>query len=76
MGWKFSTPSLVSAGYHIYWEQDTALWYGVSSLHDESSDWSLEQCPIPASKEGEKEVFYLTMQSTHFIYSYMASDIW
>ena len=27
-------------------------------------------------KEGRKEVFYLTMHSTHFIYGYMASDIW
>ena len=27
-------------------------------------------------KEGRKEVFYLTMHTTHFIYSYMASDIW
>ena len=27
-------------------------------------------------KEGRKEMFYLTMQSTHFIYGYMASDIW
>ena len=26
--------------------------------------------------EGRKEVFYLTMHSTHFIYGYMASDIW
>ena len=23
-----------------------------------------------------KEIFYLTMHSTHFIYGYMASDIW
>ena len=23
-----------------------------------------------------KEMFYLMMQSTHFIYSYMSSDIW
>ena len=23
-----------------------------------------------------KEMFYLTMHSTHFIYGYMASDIW
>ena len=23
-----------------------------------------------------KEILYLTMHSTHFIYSYMASDIW
>ena len=27
-------------------------------------------------KEGMKEMFYLTMHSTHFIYGYMASDIW
>ena len=26
--------------------------------------------------EREREMFYLTMHSTHFIYSYMASDIW
>ena len=24
---------------------------------------------------GRKEIFYLTMHSTHFIYGYMASDI-
>ena len=27
-------------------------------------------------KEGRKEIFYLTTHSTHFIYGYMASDIW
>ena len=27
-------------------------------------------------QEGRKEMFYLTMHSTHFIHSYMASDIW
>ena len=26
--------------------------------------------------EGGKEMFYLTMHSTHFIYGYMVSDIW
>ena len=26
--------------------------------------------------EGMKEMFYLTTHSTHFIYGYMASDIW
>ena len=26
--------------------------------------------------KGKKEVFYLTTYSTHFIYGYMASDIW
>ena len=27
-------------------------------------------------REGGKEMFYLTTHSTHFIYGYMASDIW
>ena len=27
-------------------------------------------------KEGRKEMFYLTTYSTHFIYGYMASNIW
>ena len=31
---------------------------------------------IVALYEGRKEMFYLMMHSTHFIYSYMASDIW
>ena len=34
---------------------------------------SIELLPI---KEGRKEMFYLTTHSTHFIYGYMASDIW
>ena len=28
------------------------------------------------NKEGRQEMFYLTTHSTHFIYGYMASDIW
>ena len=31
-------------------------------------------CTIPQA--GRKEMFYLTTHSTHFIYGYMASDIW
>ena len=27
-------------------------------------------------KEGRKEIRYLTTHTTHFIYGYMASDIW
>ena len=27
-------------------------------------------------QEGRKEMFYLMMHSTHFIYGYMASEIW
>ena len=33
---------------------------------------SLTQIP----NQGRKEMFYLTTHSTHFIYGYMASDIW
>ena len=28
------------------------------------------------TREREREIFYLTTHSTHFIYGYMASDIW
>ena len=31
---------------------------------------------IKLKQEGRKEMFYLTTHSTHFIYGYMASDIW
>ena len=27
-------------------------------------------------KEGRKEMFYLMIHSTHFVYGYLASDIW
>ena len=30
----------------------------------------------PAPLVGRKEMFYLTTHSAHFIYGYMASDIW
>ena len=33
-------------------------------------------CQTNCSQEGRKEMFYLTTLSTHFIYGYMASDIW
>ena len=28
------------------------------------------------SERGRKEMFYLTTHSAHFMYGYMASDIW
>ena len=31
---------------------------------------------ITKLKGGRNETFYLTAHSTHFIYGYMASDIW
>ena len=35
-----------------------------------------QPCLVGAVREREKEMFYLTTHSTHFIYGYMASDIW
>ena len=40
--------------------------YGVRHMVKDHSD----------SERGRKEMFYLTTHSTHFIYGYMASDIW
>ena len=41
---------------------------------------TMPRCFIPFAichgKEREREMFYLTTHSTHFIYGYMASDIW
>ena len=31
---------------------------------------------VKSGREREREMFYLTTHSTHFIYGYMASDIW
>ena len=39
----------------------------------------MSRCILWSSKcvvKGRKEMFYLTTHSTHFIYGYMASDIW
>ena len=33
-------------------------------------------CVCTCTQEGRKKIFYLTTHSTHFIYGYMASDIW
>ena len=33
-------------------------------------------CPRARHDHWEREMFYLTTHSTHFIYGYMASDIW
>ena len=39
-----------------------------------SVDLSISRMLIPLGSE--REMFYLTTHSTHFIYGYMASDIW
>ena len=46
---------------HISWRRGSPF---KSPLWDGGSTW------------GEREMFYLTTHSTHFIYGYMASDIW
>ena len=38
--------------------------------------WCSSYHLVSPDKEGRKEMFYLTTHSTHFIYGYMASDIW
>ena len=40
--------------------------------------WGVTQCNVIGliKKEGRKEMFCLPKHSTHFIYGYMASDIW
>ena len=43
--------------------------YGVRHMVKDHSDSERE-------REREREMFYLTTHSTHFIYGYMASDIW
>ena len=45
-----------------------------SNIHA-SGIWGRVGVLIPSAK-GRKEMFYLTTHSTHFIYGYMASDIW
>ena len=49
-------------------------WVVRSILHevDLLSSFSFQ----PVLHEREREMFYLTTHSTHFIYGYMASDIW
>ena len=37
---------------------------------------ALNNVPPVCHFKGRKEMFYLTTHLTHFIYSYMASDIW
>ena len=39
---------------------------------DPTTHRTMSEC----SYHGEREMFYLTTHSTHFIYGYMASDIW
>ena len=52
-------------------ENFTCTWQdGIQSAH-----WKQRQVTVYTAM-GEREMFYLTTHSTHFIYGYMASDIW
>ena len=55
--------------------QDTALLYNTNTQQENNQDTALLD-NTNTQQEREREMFYLTMHSTHFIYGYMASDIW
>ena len=48
---------------------------GVAQLHTAAAAAS-HTTVRERNKEGRKEMFYLTMHSTHFIYGFVASHIW
>ena len=59
----------------------SCLWDGAYKITLAVNSLSLSACgPINGilekPKGREREMFYLTTHSTHFIYGYMASDIW
>ena len=70
------TMAFVTTVVEHWLEQEIAQWV----CHEGSIQWPitpwadvlLKQC----RREREREMFYLTTHSTHFIYGYMASDIW
>ena len=49
---------------------------GIVQWVEHLSQVVLQDQVILLDKEGRKEMFYLMMHSTHFIYGYMVSDIW
>ena len=61
--------SFVSNETKIFWGEGVGACFGFNGTMF-LAIWLL------AFVEGRKEMFYLTTHSTHFIYSYMASDIW
>ena len=52
----------------VSWPLRTCTLYSVHTHH--------RLCTPGSSPEREREMFYLTTHSTHFIYGYMVSDIW
>ena len=69
------TTAFVTPVVEHWLEREIAQW--VHHMKDRSDDPSHnERTPLPRKREREREMFYLTTHSTHFIYGYMASDIW
>ena len=73
------TRALVTVDVDLF--DDTASYKCEQNAHE----WRRSQSKYPplttiishlTKEEGRKEIFYLTTHSTHFIYGYMASDIW
>ena len=62
---------LISEVMHAIWKQTIFMQYG------NKQKWYLLIWMLKGLfTEREREMFYLTTHSTHFIYGYMASDIW
>ena len=76
------TTAFVTPVVEHWLEQEIAQW--VQPMKDRSDDPSHHErtllprsyISLPGRNEREREMFYLTTHSTHFIYGYMASDIW
>ena len=45
-------------------------------VYDKYKIFKRQKLSLHHGREREREMFYLMTHSTHFIYSYMASDIW
>ena len=58
----------------VFIEADTAMMMMIMMMI--SSDVDDNEYYDDDDKKGRKEMFYLTTHPTHFIYCYMASDIW
>ena len=63
------------SGLHLLQPSDSR----VTQHWADSSNWALHSAGAICSsvvRDRKREMFYLTTHSTHFIYGYMASDIW
>ena len=69
-GSSYNIPDVIGRGGGVC----VAVHRGVMTMEKERLLWR-KKVTMGQTEEGWKEVFYLTMYSTHFIYGYMASDI-